>query len=273
MDKMKEYQEMLKSEERSLSTRTQYQRNVERFLSYAGGRELDKELVVAYKEELAREFSPSTVNGVLAALNGYFKFLGRDDLRVRRLKMQHNSYCAQERELTREEYLALVQAAKDRGNEKLYLILQTICSTGIRVSELKFITIEALASGAAKIRLKGKNRVILLPERLEGLLSDYAQRQGISSGPIFATRCGNPIDRSNIWKSLRSLCADAGVEPQKVFPHNLRHLFARCFYAEDKDLSKLADVLGHSNINTTRIYIISSGKEHRACMDKLGLVV
>jgi len=273
MKRVNEYLEMLKQEERSSSTQAQYQRSVERFLSYAGGRELDKELVVAYKEELAREFSPSTVNGALAALNGYFKFLGRDDLRVRRLKMQHNSYCTQERELNREEYLALVQAAKDRGNEKLYLILQTICGTGIRVSELKFITAEAVAAGAARVRMKGKNRVILLPERLEVLLADYARRQEITSGPIFITKYGNPMDRSNIWQMLRSLCADAGVEPQKVFPHNLRHLFARCFYAEDKDLSKLADVLGHSNINTTRIYIISSGKEHRACMDKLGLVV
>ncbi len=273
MNEMREYQEMLRQEERSLSTQTQYRRNVERFLSYTGGRELDKELVVSYKEELAKRLSPSTVNGILAALNSYFRFLGREDLRVRRLKTQHNSYCTQERELTREEYLALVQTAKEQGNERVYLILQTICSTGIRVSELKFITAEAVAVGAARVRLKGKNRVILLPERLETLLTDYAQRQEITSGPIFITKHGNPMDRSNIWHNLRSLCADAGVEPQKVFPHNLRHLFARCFYAEEKDLSKLADVLGHSDINTTRIYIISSGKEHRACMDKLGLVV
>jgi len=272
MDKMKEYLEKLEREERSPSTRTQYRRSVARFLAYAGGRTLDKELVLAYKEELTARHSPSTVNGALAALNGYFTFLGRGDLRVRRLKMQHAPYSTLERELTREDYFSLVRAARDRGDERLCLILQTLCSTGIRVSELPFITAEAVAAEAARVNLKGKNRVILLPGRLCALLTDYARRRGITSGPIFITGGGKPLNRSNIWKMLRSLCAAAEVAPEKVFPHNLRHLFARCFYAEEKDLSRLADVLGHSDINTTRIYIISSGQEHRACMDRLGLV-
>lgn len=273
MDKMEEYLKTLDEDEKSASTRAQYRRSLIRFLQYVDGRELDKETVIAYKEELKKNYTPGTVNGELAAINGYLKFLGRGDLRVKQLKIQHTPYLPQDRELNREDYFSLVRAAENRKHRQTSLILQTLCSTGIRVSELPFITIRAVEYGRTGVNLKGKCREVLLPTRLQELLREYAREQGICSGPIFVTRTGRPMDRSNIWRRLRSLCNDAGVEPRKVFPHNLRHLFARCFYEDEKDLAKLADVLGHSSVNTTRIYVSSSGREHQERIDKLGLTV
>lgn len=271
MNKLEEYLEWLDQNERSASTRTQYQRSLSRFLRYVEGRKLDKELVIAYKEELKQAHAPGTVNGILAAVNGYLGFLGLWDLRVKQLKIQPSPYLSRERELSREEYFSLIQAAEDKGDRRVSLILQTLCSTGMRVSELPFVTVEAVARGQAAVELKGRCRVVLLPLRLKELLGRYANERGIESGPIFITKNGRPMDRSNIWRGLQSLCADAGVEPQKVFPHNLRHLFARCFYEGDRDLAKLADVLGHGSVNTTRIYIKSSGREHQERVDRLGL--
>ena len=268
-----EYIRYLEQEEKSKSTREQYERDLLRFFAYTKDLELTKELVIRYKESLQEAYRPNTVNVMLAALNGFFSFLGRSDLRVKPLKIQRTPYCSKEKELTKAEYLRLVEAAKRKGNEKLALILQTICGTGIRVSELRFITAEAVRTGEAAIHLKGKTRVILLSGKLRKVLSRYLKQQGIFSGPVFVTRNGRPLNRSNIWKLMKALCADAGVEPAKVFPHALRHLFARCFYAMDKDIAKLADILGHSRIDTTRVYIISSGTEHRRRMDALGLVV
>ncbi len=271
MDKLEEYLETLDREEKSLSTRTQYRRSLQRFLYFTHGRELDKETVIAYKEELRKTHAPGTVNGNLAAINGYLGFLGRWDLRVKQLQVQRSAYLPQEKELERTDYFSLIQAAEDKGDRRLSLILQTLCSTGIRVSELPYITVEAVEWGQARVELKGKCRVVLLPTRLRELLEAYASDQGILSGPIFITKFGNPMDRSNIWRSLHNLCGSAGVDPQKVFPHNLRHLFARCFYEEEKDLAKLADVLGHSSVNTTRIYVKTSGREHQERVDRLNL--
>ena len=233
---------------------------------------MTKEMVIQYKQELQTGHQPATVNGKLAALNGFFSFVGREDLRVKQLKVQRTPYCATEKELNKVEYLRLVQAATRKGNEKLSLILQTICGTGIRVSELQYITTEAVKQGQAQIHLKGKSRVVLLPSKLRKALGKYIKREGIVNGPVFITKNRKPLDRSNIWKMMKALCIDAKVAPSKVFPHNLRHLFARCFYSVDKDIAKLADILGHSSINTTRIYIASSGKEHQERMNRLGLV-
>lgn len=262
---------MLDREERSASTKAQYRRNLNRFLRYTNGRTLDKQTVIAYKEELKKSHTPGTVNGALAAINGYLRFLGLWELRVKQLKIQRAAYLPEEKELSREEYFALVHAADSHGMRRTSLILQTLCSTGIRVSELPFITVEAVSYGRARVDLKGKCREVLLPTRLQELLSEYARSRRITSGPVFITKKGTTMDRSNIWRSFRALCPEAGVDPRKVYPHNLRHLFARCFYEEERDLAKLADVLGHSSVNTTRIYISSSGREHQERVDRLGL--
>lgn len=267
------YMRHLEQEERSAATRKQYFRDISRFLAWAGEMEQEKDTVIQYKEKLKTEYRAASVNAKLAAVNSFFAFLGRAELRVKQLKIQRQAYCSKERELTREEYLRLVETAARQENEKLSMILQTICATGIRVSELRFITAEAVKNGEAEIQLKGKHRIVLLPNSLRKLLKVWLKRQKIQSGPVFITRNGRPLDRSNIWKMMKALCIGAKVDPQKVFPHNLRHLFARCFYSVDKDLAKLADILGHSNINTTRIYIISTGAEHTRRMDALGLVV
>ena len=263
----------LEQEEKSQSTRQQYKRDLLRFFEFIGSTPVTKETVIRYKEELQKQYRPASVNAKLASLNGFLTFIGRSDLRVRQLKIQRRPFCSRERELSRGEYLRLISTAKKQENEKLALLIQTICGTGIRVSELQFITVEAVSAGEALISLKGKNRTILIAGKLRKALRSYAKRAGIFSGPIFITRTGRPLDRSNIWRMMKNLCADAGVEEKKVFPHNLRHLFARCFYSMDKDIARLADILGHSSINTTRIYIISSGQEHRRQIDALGLVV
>ena len=266
------YTAYLKEAERSRATQTQYCRDIRHFLSWAGSAALTKETVIAYKELLQREYKAASVNAKLAAINGFFSFLGKDELRVKQLKIQRLAYCSNEKELDKNEYLHLVEAAKEQKDERLSLVLQTICSTGIRVSELQFITVEAVNAGEAAIRLKGKNRTILIPGKLRSALRQYLQQKNIASGPVFITKSGKSLDRSNICKKMKALCRSAGVAAKKVFPHNLRHLFARCFYALEKDIAKLADILGHSSINTTRIYIVSTGLEHRRQMDTLGLI-
>lgn len=270
---VKEYIEHLEREERSPATLGQYRRDIEAFFRWMSGRELTKERVIGYKGHLQEVYRPVSVNAKLAALNGFFSFLGRHDLRVKQLKIQRQAFCPRERELSKAEYLRLVRAAETRRGDRLSLLMQTICATGIRVSELHSITAEAVERGEAVLQLKGKTRVILLTGKLRKKLQRYLRRQGISSGPVFITRTGRPLGRSSIWRMMKSLCTEAGVERSKVFPHNLRHLFARCFYSADRDLAKLADILGHSNINTTRIYIVSSGREHRQRMDALKLVL
>ena len=268
-----DYTRYLMREERAAATVKQYRREAERFLRWAGGAEPDREMVLRYKAELVGRCRPTSANTKIVALNGFLTFLGRADLRVKGLKIQRAAFCSGERELTREDYRRLIAAARARKDERTALLIETIGSTGIRVSELRFITAEAVRSGAAHVNCKGKNRTVLLPQKLCRRLAQFLQRRGVTSGPVFVTRTGRPLDRSNIWKMLKALCREANVGEKKVFPHNLRHLFARCFYNAQHDLVKLADLLGHASVDTTRIYTISSGAEHRRALDALGLVI
>lgn len=210
---------------------------------------------------------------MLASINGLLSFLGWADFKVKSIKLQRQIYCPEEKELTKAEYMRLVNTAKQKGNERLNLLIQTICGTGIRVSEVQFITIEAVKRGEAIVSLKGKTRSVFIVRELQKKLLRYATEQKIATGAIFITRNGKPMSRTNIWREMKSLCEQAGVNPQKVFPHNLRHLFARTFYGIEKDIAKLADILGHSSINTTRIYIITTGNEHRQRMENMRLII
>lgn len=264
----------LKSEEKSKNTIAKYLRDVRAFAAYLSGIEITKETVIAYKSRLlAENYAVRSINSILASVNSLFAFLGWTDCKVKSIKLQRQIYCPEEKELTKAEYMRLVNAAKQKGNERLNLILQTICGTGIRVSELQYITVEAVKNGEAIVSLKGKTRSVFIVKELQKKLLRYAAEQGIKSGLIFITRTGKPLSRTNIWREMKSLCESAGVNPQKVFPHNLRHLFARVFYSIEKDIAKLADILGHSSINTTRIYIISTGDEHRKRMENMRLIL
>lgn len=222
---------------------------------------------------MEQKYRPAGVNGRLVAANGFFSFFGRYDLRMKLLRIQKEIFAKEEKELTKGEYIRLVQAAERKGNMRLSLVIQTICATGIRVSELQYITVESLKKGRTEVNCKGKRRVIFLPMDLLRKLKNYAKEKGISTGVIFCTRTGCPLNRCNIWSDMKKLCRDAQVNPQKVFPHNLRHLFARTFYSLEKDIAKLADLLGHSNIETTRIYIMESGREHQEKLEKMRLVI
>ncbi len=267
------FKEHLKKEEKSANTVEKYIRDVTAFFEYCPG-SVTKDSVIGYKRKLIESgYAVRSVNSMLASLNSFFSFLGRYELRVKSLKVQRNVFCPEDRELTRTEYGRLCRAAEQKHNERLSLILQTICGTGIRVSELRFITAEAVRKGEAAVSLKGKTRRIFIVSDLKKKLLRYISQRKISSGAVFVTRNGSPISRTNIWREMKGLCADAGVDPQKVFPHNLRHLFARVFYGMERDIAKLADILGHSSIDTTRIYIIGTGAEHRQCMEKMRLII
>ena len=264
----------LKSEEKSENTIEKYMRDVRAFCAYVGEAERTKETVIAYKNKLLSEnYAARSVNSVLASINSLLSFLGWADLKVKSIKLQRQIYCPEEKELTKAEYIRLVNTAKQKGNERLNLLIQTICGTGIRVSELQYITVEAVKCNEAVVSLKGKTRSVFIVRELQKKLLRYAAEQKISSGAIFITRSGKPMSRTNIWREMKSLCVEAGVNPQKVFPHNLRHLFARTFYGIEKDIAKLADILGHSSINTTRIYIITTGNEHRQRMENMRLII
>jgi site-specific recombinase XerD len=226
---------------------------------------------LAYKTHLTGCYAARSVNSKIAALNGFFAFVGAA-CRLKPLVIQQQTYMREEKELSRAEYERLLAAARSGRNESLLLLMQTICSTGIRVSESRFITVEAVTAGVAEITSKRKTRPVILPRKLQALLLKYAQKKGIQSGYIFRTKSGQPLDRRNIWAAMKKLCAAAGVAPSKVFPHNLRHLFARLFYVVDKDIMRLADLLGHSDVNTTRIYVKESGREHRRRLESLRLV-
>ena len=217
--------------------------------------------------------APATVNSILAAVNGFFRFMGWKDIAVKLLKIQKALFCDERRELTRAEYARLVSAAQKVGNERLSLVMQPICATGTRVSELRFITVEAVTTGRAEICNKGKRRTVFLPGRLRRLLRKYLQKQKKTAGAVFTTRTGRPLDRSNIWRDMKALCESADVEPGKVFPLNLRHLFARTYYSLEKDLSRMADILGHSSVNTTRIYTMESGGVHQRQLERMGLII
>lgn len=273
-NRIADFSAYLRSEEKSENTVEKYLRDVQAFAEYLGGAEITKGKVIAYKSRLlAENYAVRSINSMLASLNSLFSFLGWSDCKVKSIKLQRQIYCPEEKELTKAEYMRLVNAAKQKGNERLNLILQTICGTGIRVSELQYITVEAAKRGEAVVSLKGKTRSVFLVNELRKKLLRYAAEQNIQSGAIFITRTGKPMSRTNIWREMKGLCEQAEVNPQKVFPHNLRHLFARVFYGIEKDLAKLADILGHSSINTTRIYIISTGDEHRRQMEHMRLLL
>lgn len=272
-DIISDFEEHLKFEERSRATVEKYIRDIKTFAVYLNGEEVKKETVIAYKKHLQEKYAVRSVNSMLASINSLFEFLGMQDLRVKAVKLQKQIYRSEEKELTKAEYTRLCKTAENNRNRRLNLIIQTICGTGIRVSELQFITVEAVKSGEATVSCKAKTRSVFIVKNLQKKLLDYAAKQGIKSGMIFITRTGKAISRTNIWREMKSLCNEAGVNPTKVFPHNLRHLFARVFYGIEKDIAKLADILGHSSINTTRIYIISTGVEHRRKMENMHLVL
>ena len=264
----------LKSEEKSENTIEKYIRDARAFAAYMGNMEITKEAAIAYKNKLLSEgYAVRSINSMVASINSLFAFLGWDSLKLKSLKLQRQIYCSEEKELTKAEYMRLVNTARQKGNERLNLLIQTICGTGIRVSELQYITVEAVTCGEAVVSLKGKTRSVFIVRELQKKLLRYASEQKIDSGAVFITRTGKPMSRTNIWREMKNLCAQAGVNPQKVFPHNLRHLFARTFYGIDKDIAKLADILGHSSINTTRIYIITTGNEHRQRMENMRLIM
>lgn len=268
----------LREEERADSTIEKYVRDLEALGRHLAGRPVTKAALIGWKEELSQRHAPATVNSMIAAVNGFLRFMGWRECAVKLLNIQKSPFCDEGRELTRSEYVRLVRAAELDGNRRLALVLQTICATGIRVSELKFITVEAVQTGRAEIANKGKRRTVFLPDKLRRLLRTYLQAQKKTAqpadvkNPVFTTRTGRPLDRSNIWRDMKRLCDSAGVEPGKVFPHNLRHLFARAFYNVCRDVAKLADVLGHSSLETTRLYLISTGKEHERQLERLGFV-
>ncbi len=267
------FREFLSENEREVNTIEKYIRDLSCFAEFVGDRNVTKDLVLGFKHHLEKSHAPSSVNSMLAAVNGFLKFMGKPELCVKPLKIQKNLFSSENKELTKAEYEKLIRTASALGNERLALVLQTIGSTGIRVSELKFITVEAVQTGSAKISCKGKYRVVFLPNDLSKLLRKYIARQKITEGAVFVTRRGKPLDRSNIWREMKKLCEKANVCPTKVFPHNLRHLFARTFYSLKKDLSRLADVLGHSSVSTTRIYTMESGREHAKQVNELNLVI
>lgn len=259
-------------EEKSTATQEKYLRDVQAFFAYADDYAITKELVVAWKKSLVEHgYAVRSINSMLASVNSLLDFLGLSNCKVKNIRTQRQTYCTEDKELTKAEYLRLLAASK--RNEQLNLVIQTICGTGIRVSELRYFTVEAIRHGEVTVDCKNKTRTILVPGKLKNILLNYAKRQGITAGSIFVTRSGKPLNRSNIWSAMKKLCEVAGVKPSKVFPHNLRKLFARTFYGIEKDIAKLADILGHSSINTTRIYIMTTGIEHRRKIERLGLVV
>ena len=267
------YDRWLRQEERADATREKYLRSVRVFAAWLGGAAVTKDVVTEWKSQLVkRHQAPASINTALAALNGLFRFLGWEDCRAKFLKVQRRIFRAPERELTRAEYDRLLAAAQSSGDTRLALLMESLCATGIRVSEVQFLTVEAAQCGHAEIALKGKIRTILLPAKLCRKLLKYARKQKIAHGEIFLTTGGKGMDRRQIWSAMKRLCRKAGVAPSKVFPHNLRHLFATAYYRVYHDIVKLADMLGHSSIETTRIYLVESGAEHQRQLDRLGLI-
>ena len=271
---IEKYLSHMNQEEKSKNTIQKYSRDIENFMSYLGQNEITKEKIIEYKNKLISEkYSPRSINSILASINSFLRYMNKGDCAVKNIRIQRQIYCPEEKELTKSEYKRLLQTAKQEGKNRLSLIIQTICSSGIRVSELEFITFEAVKCGKAVVSLKGKTRHIFIVKKLRKILLKYATSNNIKSGPIFITRTGKNVSRTNVWREMKQLCTKAKVNPSKVYPHNLRHLFAKIFYNMQKDIVKLADVLGHSSINTTRIYIISTGYEHRRQMENMNLIL
>lgn len=273
LDYIEDYAKFLCMEEKSRLTIEKYIRDLKHFYYFLSeNKRVDKECVISYKEYLREKYRVSSANSMLAALNGFFDYLGWEDCRVKQFKIQKVLFCQQDKQLTKKEYERLLDTSSLLGEKQLNLIMQTICSTGIRVSELRYITVEAVNSGYAYIDNKGKSRIIFLPQPLAKILKTYCSREGITRGAVFINRKKECVSRYYIWKKMKELCSKSGVNPKKVFPHNLRHLFAFTFYRIEKDLLRLAEVLGHSSIETTRIYTTTNGKEHYKIISRLGLV-
>ena len=268
------FSEYLQSNERAPGTIEKYLRDVSAFHIWLGNRSVTKELTAEWKERLLENnHAPVTVNSMLAAVNSFFRFAGWEDCQVKFLKLQRRLFRDAGRELSRAEYERLVETAANLSRPRLALLMEAICGTGVRVSEVRYLTVEAVQAGRADISLKGKIRTILIPNKLCRKLLKYARKQKITSGEIFLTRSGKGMSRRQIWAEMKSLCERAGVEPSKVFPHNLRHVFAAAFYKSCKDIVRLADVLGHSSVETTRIYLLTTGVEHAQMLERLGLVL
>ena len=263
----------LRSDEKSENTIEKYLRDVRAFTMFAEAREISKAVVMEFKASLIENYEITSANSMIAAVNAFLRFMGCVDCCIKQFKVQKKAFCSEEKELTKAEYIRLVNTAKQKGNERLNLILQTICGTGIRVSELQSITVEAVRKGEAVVSCKNKTRTVFIVRELQKKLLNYIKTRGIITGCIFVTKSGKPMSRCNIWREMKALCEQARVSPDKVFPHNLRHLFARTFYGIEKDIAKLADILGHSNINTTRIYIITTGAEHKRKMENMRLII
>ena len=268
-----EFEKSLWSEEKSENTVRKYLHDVRMFGLFADGKEINKVLAIEYKKKIAAKYAVTSANSMIAAVNAFFRFMRWMDCCIKQFKVQKKAFCSEEQELTKAEYIRLANTATKEGNERLNLILQTICGTGIRVSELQFITVEAVCKGETVVSCKNKTRTIFIIRELRKKLLNYIKGKGITTGSIFITKSGKPMSRCNIWREMKSLCEKAGVSPEKVFPHNLRHLFARTFYEIEKDIAKLADILGHSSINTTRIYIIATGSEHKRRMEHMRLII
>ena len=266
------FKNYLIEEEKSKATLEKYVRDIEAFHAWLGEKDLDKGCVLSYKAYLCEKYATVSVNSMLSSINSFFTYLEWYELRVKTIKVQKQIFASNEKELTKNEYERLLTAAKAKSNQRLYLLMQTICSTGIRVSELRFITVEAINRGRAEINCKGKQRCAFLPTELCKILKEYVKEQKIKSGAVFVSKNGNPLDRSNIWSDMKKLCKEAGVSEKKVFPHNLRHLFARTYYTLQKDIVRLADILGHSSVNTTRIYTMETGEIHCKQIQRLGLL-
>ncbi|MBQ8496672.1 MAG: tyrosine-type recombinase/integrase [Clostridia bacterium] len=268
---IRKYRESLVHDEKSNATIEKYMHDIRTFSEFAQTQNITKELTLAYKNMLLKNYAVTSANSMLAALNSFLQFAGWHDAKVKQFKVQKKAYCKAEKELTKQEYMRLIDAA-EKKSVRLSLVIQTICCLGIRVSELACITVEALQNGEAVVSCKGKTRTILIVSALRKKLLKYVRSKGIKMGPVFVTKNGRPLNRCNIWREMKGLGCDAHVLSEKIFPHNLRHLFARTFYAMEKDIANLADILGHSSINTTRIYIITTGAEHRRKMERLQLI-
>ena len=268
---MNDFKAYLIQEEKSELTIDKYMRDVRRFLYWLGEGALEKSKVLTYKAKLLEQYAVVSVNSILSSINAYLVFIDRTDCRVKTIKQQRSTFLSEEKELSKEEYKRLIKAAECKP--RLCFLMQTICATGIRVSEHRFITVEAAQTGQAQVRMKGKHRIVFLEKKLCKALLKYAKAQGIGSGSIFVTANGKPLNRCNIWAEMKKLCDTAKVSREKVFPHNLRHLFARLYYGMEHDIVRLADILGHSSINTTRIYTMESGQVHRRQMERLQLVL
>ena len=268
-----DFENYLRSDEKSETTIEKYLRDARAFTVFSEARGISKTVVMEFKASLVESYEITSANSMIAAVNAFLRFMGWVDCCIKQFKVQNKAFCSEEKELTKAEYIRLVNTAKEKGNERLNLIIQTICGTGIRVSELQFITVEAVRKGEAVVSCKNKTRTVFIVRELQKKLLNYIKSKSITSGCIFITKSGKPMSRCNIWREMKALCEQAGISPDKVFPHNLRHLFARTFYGIEKDIAKLADILGHSSINTTRIYIITTGAEHKRKMENMRLIL